>query len=416
MVQNKSCLILFLYIILFHKISLSSPFNGCTFYKSRLLRESFAGASDHGGCANFSAVNGRHGCKKSKLFIPYNGDDVQMWLPDYFIEVTKHIGRSIFAESLDGVTLKAQLGLATAWWGFATSSTVTPKISNGSQSDSGHDNFWHVRILTVPYGSLANNYPPLAVAKGNGLPFCYSGISEFFPAQWTYNISDAAFAFAWSPVGTKMCLTASGAVTAGAVAAAKASVGKIISGTKKLPSITPVQCANPVGASEGTSKNALPTSDAYAPLLSGDLTQLCMGTWGNLIPRTGWIPNEDPQMSAMMAAYKFMSLAGDFHLNSDLKPKSDDKWQIVYPPRIGGKCFTPGSPLNAITPAADDPLTRSKDELDSSSSLKNYTYIIAVWRKRESCEEPMQFVGGWSADYKANYYKNLGVCQAMWSK
>ncbi len=140
------------------------------------------------------------------------------------------------------------------------------------------------------------------------------------------------------------------------------------------------------------------------------------GYVGNLIPRTGWIQSEDPHTSAMMAAYKFMSLAGDFHLNGDLKLRSDDKWQIVYPPRIGGKCFTPGSPLKDLPPAADNPGSRNIDELDPTSALKNHTYIIAVWRKRESCEEPLQFIGGWSADYKANYFKNLAVCQAMWSK
>ena len=322
------------------------------------------------GCANFSAVNGRNGCTKTKLFVEYSGDHLQMWLPDYFIEVTKHIGRSVFAESLDGTILKTHLSLATQWWAAGTASVVNPLLSNGSQSTSGRDSFWYARILTVPYGSFANNYLPLKAAKGNGLPFCYSGISEFFPAQWAYNLSDGPFAAAWAPVGSILCLTSGGALIAGSIAEAKANIGKLSSGAGSFPA-NPMQCANPVGAKEGFAKDAMPSSDVITPISSGDITKLCMGTWGNLIPRTGWIQSEDPHTSAMMAAYKFMSLAGDFHLNGDLKLRSDDKWQIVYPPRIGGKCFTPGSPLKDLPPAADNPGSRNIDELDPTSALKS---------------------------------------------
>ncbi len=139
------------------------PFNGCTFYKPRLALESFAGASDFAGCASFSAVNGRNGCTKIKGVCPacvkYNGDHLQMWLPDYFIEVTKHIGRSVFSESVDGKILAAQLGLAVTWWDAGTASVTNPLFSNGTQSTSGRESVWHARILTVPYGAIANNWP-----------------------------------------------------------------------------------------------------------------------------------------------------------------------------------------------------------------------------------------------------------------
>ena len=86
--------------------SVLQPLNGCTFYKPRLVPE-------FGRCGQFSAVRGRSGCRKVKGICPacvtYPGDDVQMWLPDYFIEVTRHIGRSMFAENFDGVALAAQL-------------------------------------------------------------------------------------------------------------------------------------------------------------------------------------------------------------------------------------------------------------------------------------------------------------------
>ena len=384
-------------------------FTGCTFYEPRLSTESFANGSDLAGCAQFSAVNGRNGCTKTKLFVHYRGDDIQMWLPDYFIEVTKHIGRSVFAESLDGKILELQLQLAVKWWEANTASVANPLFSDGSQSTSSRDSFWHARILTVPYGSIVNNYPPLSAGKG-GPPSCFSAISEFFPAQWDMNLSDGPYAMAWAPVGSVMCLSTAGGLSAAAIAEAKKNAGTVANGAGQFPS-NPVQCANPVGAKEGFAKNALPSSDAISPI--GDISRLCMGTWGNLVPRTGWIQSEDPKMSALMAAYKFASLAGDFHLNGDLKPRADDKWQIVYPPQFGGSCFTPGNPFTMIPPPTDDPFSRGSDELTPGSSLKNSTYIIAVWKKRESCEEPLQFINGWSADYKANFVKNSAICQGM---
>jgi len=99
---------------------LLSPFHGCTFYKARLALQSYAGGQPFLGCANFSTVNGRNGCTKTKGVCPfcvvYSGDDVQMWVPDYFIEVTKHVGRSVFAEAVDVPSLKLHLQLASKWW------------------------------------------------------------------------------------------------------------------------------------------------------------------------------------------------------------------------------------------------------------------------------------------------------------
>lgn len=400
-------------------LSITTPFNGCTFYKPRLASESFANATNFGGCAEFSAVFGRNGCTKTKgpcpACIHYRGDDVQMWLPDYFIEVTKHVGRSVFAESIDGKVLAAHLALATTWWGSRTMGGVNPLLSNGTSLDSSRESFWHARILTIPYGSMFSNYPPLGASKGIGLPFCYSSISEFFPDQWNKNLSDGPYAFAWAPVGGPLCLSLAGGIVSGALAEAKSKIGAMGRITGNLPTNS-FQCASPVMAEEGYQKNKWPTSDVISPIASGDLTKLCMGSWGNLVPRTGWIASEDPHMSAMLAAYKFMSLSADFNLNPELKLKDDDKWQIVYPPRIGGGCFKPGSPLKELIPAADDSSYRSKDELDPSSILKNSTYIIAVWRKRESCEEPLQYIHGWSADYEINYHKNEKLCRLMEGK
>ena len=392
-------------------LSAVEPLNGCTYYKPRLL-------PGFRGCAEFSAVRGRQGCHKVKGVCPncvrYLGDDVQMWLPDYFIEVTRHVGRSIFAESLDSGALAAQLALGVKWWELSTHAPVLPGASNGMQSPHAASSFWHARILTVPYGAEVSNFPPLSSSKGSGLPICFSALSEFLPAQWNFNVADAPYAIAWAQVGAPLCLSIVGGAVAAGAGEAKRRVRKIAGGVGSMPT-GPVDssCANPVGAAEAMVKDAQPSADTLAPL-SGDLTALCMGTWGNLVPRTGWIGSDDPYMSALAAAYKFQSLAGDMHLNASLKLLADDKWQIVYPPRPGSACFRPGSPLaDIVGMGGDDPVARASDEITPAGSLKGHTYVLAVWRRRNSCEEPLEAVGGWTAVYQANFVKNQGLCQAV---
>jgi hypothetical protein len=380
----------------------TEPLHGCTFFSSALL-------SDYNTCAEFSAVTGRNGCRKTKGPVAYPGDDIEMWLPDYYIEVTKHIGRSMFAESADGKALAGQLVLASRWWA-SSSGPISSFSSNGSMSSSGGDNFWHVRLLTVPYGSLVNNYPPLSASIGTGLPLCYGGISEFYPGQWNYNLADGPYAAAWSPVGIPACHTLAGATSFSLGADAANRLKQVTSSLGSIPSFPiDVTCAAPVGAKEALFKNAIPTSDALSPL--SNPLRLCIGSWGNLLPRTGWILTEDLKLSALIAAYKFQSLVADLHLNPSIKPRSDDKWQIVYPIQSPSGCFRPGSLLQI--PRSDDVATRSKDETETTGIRKHHTYVIAVWRRRQSCEEPLQAIGGWTASYNITFAKNKATCQAM---
>ena len=394
----------------------SAPLSSCTFYKPNLLAQTFTNGAPQMGCAEFSAVLGRHGCKKVKgtcpLCVRYPGDHLQMWLPDYFIEVTKHVGKSIFTSLPTGPLLSKQLSLAQAWTDQALVAPSAAAVSNGAHSTSGSSSFWHARIITAPYGVEVNNYPPLRTPSGTGFPHCFSAISEFYPSQWQLNLVDGPFALAWMPLGLTLCNNPAAQITAELMAQAQknlssATSSAIGSGNVDLSSIA---CALPVGAKEGSYKNALPTSDAVSPLKNP--MNLCMGSWGNLLPRTGMVTSDDPLMSALIAAYKIQSLAADFNLNNALRSVGDDKWQIIYPPRAPANCFTPGSSL-AVALGADDPLSRAKDELGFDQALKDHTYIIAVWRRRESCEEPLSQIDGWGKIYKSNFEKNKAVCQSL---
>lgn len=382
------------------------PLSGCSFLKPQRL-------SSFSSCAEFSAVRGRSGCRKVKGLCPacvtYAGDDVAMWLPDYFIEITPHTGKSLFTESPDGAGLAAQLQLGARWWESATKAPLTP-ASMGSVSPSAASSFWQARILTIPYGAQVTSFPPLAASKGTGLPVCYAALSEFLAAQWNYNLADGPYALAWAPVGAGLCLNIAGAGVAGGLAEAKRVLTPLRGASSSASLPVDLTCASPVPAEEAIAKNALPAADTMSPLT--DPQKLCMGSWGNLIPRTGWISSEDPYMAALTAAYKFQSLAADSHINPDLKRRSDDKWQIVYPPRANSRCFHPGSPVDALAVAGDDPVSRSRDEM-TTGSVRKGVYVIAVWRRRHTCEEPLEAVGGWTTTYRANLAKNEALCAAV---
>jgi hypothetical protein len=401
----------------------ATPFHGCTFYSPRLVTGSFAGGAPRSGCAEFSVVRGRSGCTKVKGLCPacvtYAGDHLEMWLPDYFIEVTEHFGRSVFAEGGDGAVLKKHLAAGEAYWRSTLGVPTTRGLSRGMNSASSRESFWHARILTVPYGAAATTFSPLSASIGRGLPGCFSGLSEFLPAQWNTNLADAPYAAAWAPVGVPLCLLPAGATAMAGLDAARNAASRIgASGSAGAGGVGgDFACANPVSAKEALAKNANPGSDALAPLTLGPAEiarKLCMGSWGNLLPRTGWIVSEDPTMAALMAAYRFQSAAADLHLNGEVRMRADDKWQVVWPPVVPQTCFRPGEPFGLTTfPKLEAPDAKATEELKTGSIKKGQFYLVAVWRRRSTCEEPLETVGGWSAAHQVNLAKNTAGCAAV---
>ena len=121
-----ACVLLLLLVQTFAALSTAvaapkvTPFNGCTFYAPPYGAQSFAGGAPYAGCAEWSAVRGRNGCTKVKGVCPacvtYQGDSLQMWLPEYFIEVTTAPGESAFTEGADGGLLSKHLALGYMTW------------------------------------------------------------------------------------------------------------------------------------------------------------------------------------------------------------------------------------------------------------------------------------------------------------
>jgi hypothetical protein len=336
-----------------------------------------------------------------------------MWLPEFFIEVTTAPGESIFTMSADGALLTKHLALGNANWKASTLSPFQP-FSRAQPDSVSHSMFWHARILVMPYANLMGSYSPLPVVKGTEAPTCFAGLSEFVPAQWAYNLVDAPYAFAWEPVGSLLCNSPQGAGLLGGLEAAKGAVSSVGQGKSSGGGQGEV-CARAVGFAEASKKMLRPTSDALAPLTMGPQeisSKLCMGSWGNLIPRSGWAVTGDPLLSSMQAAYRFTSLAADFNLNDRWKLQADDKWQIVFPMSLPGTCFKPGAPFPLLSPApTENQLQRKTHELNILSQRKG-TYVIAVWRRRDTCEEPLETIGGWSASHKLHLAKNSAICAA----
>jgi hypothetical protein len=393
------------------------PFHACTFQSPEFLGASFAGGSENKGCASWSVKRARNGCRKTKgacpLCVTYSGDHLQMWLPEYFIELSTAPGESLFTLTPDGKILAQHLKLATSLWkspipndGGAVSS-ADQKSRRAAPENASETHFWHARILVMPYGNLMGNYSPLPGIFGTEAPTCFAGISEFFKDQWNFNLIDAPYAFAYAPIGIPLCNTPSGATLAAGVESVRGAVSKAGAGFS-FPGGQGEVCGRPMASfGEGHAKLLRPASDVLRPL--ADPTRLCMGSWGNLVPRTGWSVTSDAFTSAMQAAYKFASLNSDLLLNDNFKVRDSDKWQIVHPPVTPNSCFKPGNPL---IPPVENALKKQEKELKFTAKNKG-TYLIAVWRKRETCEEPLESFNGWSLAYKAHLSKNKALCAPL---
>lgn len=397
-----------------------TPFNGCTFYAPPYGAQSFAGGAPYAGCAEWSAIRGRNGCTKVKGVCPacvtYQGDSLQMWLPEYFIEVTTAPGESAFTEGADGGLLSKHLALGYTTWKTGTKAKLPIPTADRSMPDvTNQSTVWHARVLVMPYANMMGSYSPLPSVQGTEAPTCFAGLSEFVPEQWAFNAADVGYAAAWAPLGIPLCNMPEGALSMAALDAARTAVSRV-AGSGSFGGGDGEVCARPVSGGEATKKNLRPSSDALAPLTEGPASlssKLCMGAWGNLLPRTGWSVTADPLLSAMQAAYRFTSLAADVALNDRWKLKTDDKWQIVFPVNLPATCFKPGAPFPFLNvPPLEDPTRRNAHELNPKSKRKG-TYIIAVWRRRETCQEPLETVGGWSASHKGNLLKNQAICQGF---
>jgi hypothetical protein len=394
--------------------SLSSlPASGCSFYKPNMIAQSF------GTCANYSAAVGRHGCTIYHWpGITYPGVDVQMWLPDFFVEVTKYTGQSMFAQIPANpleAGFAAHLKLANLY--FQAAEPQTTALGGGAVTDGptvddmNQMSYWQVRMLQVPFGKETMEFRPGLSPKGSGLPIYYDGISEFVSQQWRDNLADLPFATLLEPVANPFCNSLAGGAAVGITNELRGKLSTVTGSFGNSPPgpNLPFGVATPISAELIFAQNLKPSSDVFAPFL--DPTKLCIGSKGPLIPRTGFISSEDRYQSAVIAAVKFMSLIGDaYPWGAEYKLRTSDKFQLVYP-TTAALCFNPAGFLDANFVEARNPVEES---IPGNAN----TYIFAVWREKHSCED--KGAGGQSGGvfyynsiHPADIEKNKVICSAV---
>ena len=115
-----------------------------------------------------------------------------------------------------------------------------------------------------------------------------------------------------------------------------------------------------------------PLCDRFGPLLPG----LCVGTWGALYPRTGFVTHASEVVGSAMAAFRAVDVAALklFTAHRVISPVlfwpsvRYDRMQLVSP--VGGRCIPIGE-----NPASWENGTRSRDG----------RYVWVYWRKKECC-------------------------------
>lgn len=387
------------------------PVDACTFHKNPWKRS-------WEQCAEFKVQRGGNGCRKKRWWGTYRGDNLSMYLPDYFIEVTPHFGKSKFTNSMYGWFLELNLRWGISYWNASSFGLGGNSFRNGG-SVPGKSQMYHSRIITIANGSINLVYPWFKSRSG-GIPACFSAISEHFPAQWRDNEVDGLYALATNTVAVPLCESPAGAIGDIVLSGLNTVISDIgMSGgpAPARPGGSDAQCSYPSPVALIKTGLANPLSDAYKPLTNP--LELCLGTLGTKFPRTGIQNIDDPYSAALTAALKFASLAGDTYMRSDYRVEADDKIQMVYPRPAAGapSCFRPGrdfrfdssgfniGQLTGLINRGSSALAdRGREDANNSDS-----YIFAVWKKRHSCEEPYgrEF---FKQSYKVNTRIHQTIC------
>jgi hypothetical protein len=380
----------------------SGELNACTFYRDLDTR--------FWGCAEPKIH--RKSCTITRGACPacvrYPGERGEMWLPDFFIEVTTRYGESRFADEMP-VPFKPHLEIAKRWAESRAGGFPSSKFTDSSSANIGSakQHFWHARMLLPPFGGLVFQYADLPI-KGvatAAAPTCFSAISEQLFDQWHLGLADSKYALLWAPIGLVKCMDPAAIIADTAI---NATIGQLkgagfseaAGGGTIGEKFGPLGCSYGVPGPLMSVANAKPGSDATS------FSKLCMGSLGNLLPREGAIENDDPFRSALMAAWKFASLTKDALPASLGGIQSDDKWQLVYPKNLDFGCFRP---QNAFI---GDWLPPGPQELRDFTE-EGQTYIFAIWRSRKTktCYELGTADLRWKKPVQlVNYYANKGVC------
>jgi hypothetical protein len=348
------------------------PFHGCTFYRYWLLPHLPA-------CADFEVVEA--GCTAiHPPGVPVPGIRVTGWMPDFFVEVSNRAGMSSFATA--SPKMASQLATARERWAEHGDPPLLGQTSATHQLPrDGHNfSFFFGRTLSIPYGDVGWSLNTVGWTGGEHLPSCFSAVTEFAAETWSdrADSGDRALAKAWTWLTVPACDL--NAPITGTIAAIPAP-------SVAIPAASP--CAFPLSA-KVQSALAVSTPNAY------DFSKQCMGALGGLYPRTG-LTEGGGYLAAERVAWRTASLSDDM-FRTGVGVRSDDKWQIVWPPSTNARCFQPGSELRPSFVDLSESFPLREVGYDSPTAEltgghPDTEYLFAVWRRREACVIPEEDAG-----------------------
>lgn len=387
----------------------AAPFSGCTFFKQRLANHSWPGGTDT-GCAQFHVQS--QACVKFKVVgytvVTYQGDLVTGRLPEYFIEVTPHFGKSVFTEDPDGAQLSVQLDTATEYWKAQLGIAGAPDqvVAGANESDpTSPGQFLFGRAVKVPYGTLTWSQATIGVNAGAAGPaVCYESLSEYSPEVWSDKEGHAETGIAGivNAVASDVCMLPGTAIPANLI---------------DPPALDVVEpCAVPATREQILIGMGRPDSEVADIAINP--STMCAGRFGPLLPRTGWVADADELTAAQHVAYKTASIGKD-HFNAGPGIEMDDRWQMVWPPSLNplaGQCFIPGveRPLVEMVPLVNMPtvpLTDGPFMRPGPATEGKSPYVFAVWRRFTKCVEPGQGAI-WQAELAALRSARMAACSA----
>lgn len=386
----------------------ASPFHGCTPLKPRL--RPFSWGFTPNSCSNFR--NQPLSCTKTKVIagvpVTYPGDVVSGRLPAWYIEVTPHIGTSVFAKDPDGFALKPALKGAAAY--YVKKTTMMPGmealaavpgalqgyqeyVSQNGRTQSAQS--WHARTIKVPYAAVAWSFPSIMVASGSLFPTCFDGLSELSPAVWGDKLyhGETALTLAFAPAAELLC----NLPTAGVMLPEPPDLVSSPWDNNELRQ----PCAFPTVTGAVMPLVWDPNSEAQKAITNP--SKVCAGRLGPHLPRTGITTTDNEWEAVNTIAYRIATLADD-HFSSGPGIEMYDRWQMVWPPQspanpTAGRCMRPG----AITPEVMAPqgLFMPTANIMSDAPIRpggapglyfegQSPVVFLVWRRFERCVEPFQ--------------------------
>jgi hypothetical protein len=209
-------------------------------------------------------------------------------------------------------------------------------------------------------------------------PLCFSAISELIPDLWHLGLSELILSQAFMKPALTMCYSDAAGILAPALSEAiekaKSETLSAFAGSSTSTDTSMfngLNCARPVDTKYAAMKTV--TGDAAR------IQNLCMNSLGPLLPRMGHIDGDSKYQTAVIASWKFSSLSKDVFDLKNLGILGTDQWQMIYPKSTRAECFKPGTLYSDFLPGPT--------EFRNPSEPKDGTYVFAVWRKREACED-----------------------------